>query len=297
LALHARRLISWYPMAYLRIADEELETGDIMREGRFAVVFQGRYHGTVVSLKRYSLPLQPQMLESEISAQREIAALAVIRSQRVVLLYGVCESPGSLCLVTEWCWGGDLFCLLHNTFDELSHSQRVKVCADTAAAGSYLHGLEHLIMHRDLNSKNLLLAGPVSSQDDPLSVKVSDFGVARIRDAPSAPWPSMTRDVGDVHWRAPEAQTRRYDEKIDVYSYGMVMYETLFSRIPWEDFDVDSVGALVMSGVRPVLDQNLDAKLEQLMVACWSHRPATRPSFDRVTAYLAEEFESVLLGH
>merc|ERR1719409_2333242 len=102
----------------------------------------------------------------------------------------------------------------------------------TAAAMDYLHQFHPQIIHRDLKSLNLLLERPVNSPHDTPHVKVTDFGLARMMDV-SLTDTHMTAGVGTPYWMAPEIFAgTTYDEKVDVYSYGMVLFEILARRIP-----------------------------------------------------------------
>merc|ERR1712080_99106 len=113
---------------------------------------------------------------------------------------------------------------------------------DTAKGMTSLH--RRRVVHRDLKSLNLLLASKVEGQDMPCT-KISDFGLARplpadaVMSSASESSPveqslgMMTGGVGTYHWMAPEILTgRSYDERVDVYSYGVVLYELLCRRIP-----------------------------------------------------------------
>merc|ERR1719362_490944 len=80
-----------------------------------------------------------------------------------------------------------------------------------------------MIIHRDLKSLNLLLKGEIRSGKDEPQLKVSDFGLSRMKDqAPDSEWGKMTIAAATCHWMAPEVVAGdAYDEKVDVYSFGM----------------------------------------------------------------------------
>jgi len=95
----------------------------------------------------------------------------------------------------------------------------LKMGAEVARGMDYLH--KRRVVHRDLKAANLLL-------DDAGCVKIADFGVARLLDAGGG---VMTAETGTYRWMAPEIITHApYDEKADVYSYGILLWELLTGK-------------------------------------------------------------------
>merc|ERR1719433_742433 len=156
----------------------------------------------------------------------------------------------------------------------------------------YLHKFNPQIIHRDLKSLNLLLSKPVLSSTDIPLVKVSDFGLSRMKDqAPESEWGKMTIAAGTCHWMAPEVFTGTvYDEKVDVYSYGMILFEIVCREIPFEEEEPAAVGKLTVNGARPDLEAvppDCPTDLRELMIRCWAQDPKGRPKFDEVVMRLA----------
>ncbi|KAJ8312730.1 hypothetical protein KUTeg_010103 [Tegillarca granosa] len=134
--------------------------------------------------------------------------------------------------------GGTLKDLLHDSSKELPWIQRVKFTKDIAAGMAYLHSMD--IVHRDLNSQNCLVK-------EDLTIVVADFGLARVIPdevfrRPDIPWGSKKKGsgkkrfhrkkrytvVGSPYWMAPEMMSgKKYDEKVDLFSYGIVMCEII----------------------------------------------------------------------
>merc|ERR1712062_627531 len=110
------------------------------------------------------------------------------------------------------------------------------MCTDVAKAMEYLHKFNPQIIHRDLKSLNILLSTPVVSTRDIPFMKISDFGLARMKESGGGEWEKMTKDVGTMHWMAPEVHTgKAYNEKADIYSYAMVLFEILCREIPFDE--------------------------------------------------------------
>ncbi|KAJ0389125.1 hypothetical protein P43SY_010627 [Pythium insidiosum] len=122
---------------------------------------------------------------------------------------------------------GDLRSVL-NDFEDNQHrphgfdADKVKIALHVAHALTYLHSLQPVIVHRDLKSKNILLTSDYDA-------KVTDFGVSRER-ADS----TMTAGVGSSLWMAPEVMLgERYDERADVFSFGVVLSELDTHMLPY----------------------------------------------------------------
>ncbi|CBZ53703.1 putative Tyrosine kinase-like (TKL) protein [Neospora caninum Liverpool] len=146
--------------------------------------------------------------------------------------------------------------------------QKAKIAFDVAKGCAYLHGSRPPIIHRDLKSLNILLTEKIVHRQQVPHAKVADFGLSRITtvaesthageqhasaDAYSRPLvanpaflpahasphghvaaTSRTGIVGTYYWMAPEViAAGTYSEKIDVYSYGIVLYELLSESLPY----------------------------------------------------------------
>ena len=180
-----------------------------------------------------------------------------------------------------------MFDLIHNKKEiELSWRQNLKILTDVAKGLNYLHSCKPVIVHRDLKSLNLLLSEKVEDEFDTPIMKIADFGMAKIKSSVEAN--SMTANAGTYHWMAPEVLGgSSYNEKVDVYSFGIVMYEVICREIPFEETGLDGmkIAVAVSKGKRPSLDfvpKTCPIELVALMQSCWDQVPEKRPSMDFV---------------
>ncbi|MHB1508846.1 MAG: protein kinase domain-containing protein [Acidimicrobiales bacterium] len=143
-------------------------------------------------------------------------------------------------LVLEFLGGGSLRSLL-DTGARLSHSQVVMVGAQAASGLAYAH--RRGIVHRDIKPSNLLF-------DDEGHLRIADFGVARAL-AESALTEPLGAIFGTARYASPEqAESRPLDDRTDVYSLALVLYETLTGRVP---FSGDTITAMLMARVGSIL--------------------------------------------
>ncbi|XP_048737830.1 leucine-rich repeat serine/threonine-protein kinase 1-like isoform X4 [Ostrea edulis] len=140
----------------------------------------------------------------------------------------------------------------------------------------YLH--KHDIIYRDLKSDNIL----VTSLDPEalVNVKLSDYGISKFNTSGGT-----VGLVGTPGYQAPEIMDGlAYDEKVDIFSFSMVLYEILSGERPYCEYKnmAQISRAIKMEAKRPNLqDFNIDPRfpmLECLMQQCWNHDATKRPS-------------------
>ncbi|KAG0447580.1 hypothetical protein HPP92_028254 [Vanilla planifolia] len=140
------------------------------------------------------------------------------------------------------------------------------------------------IIHRDLKPKNILF-------DENLCVKIADFGSA-CEEAYSDP---LAEDAGTYRWMAPEMiKHKHYGRKVDVYSFGLVLWEMVTGRIPYGDMTpVQAAFAVVDKNLRPTIPADCPASLCALIEQCWASPQEKRPEFWQIVKVM-EQFESIL---
>lgn len=260
----------------------ELRLEEMVGSGTTAEVFRGSWHGTDVAVKklRHSGPLSVEFT-------RELSVLLRLRHPNLVLFMGASMQAQPM-IISEFCAGGTVFMLLHQRPAlPLAWRQRLKVAIDVAKGMNFLHRRQ--VVHRDLKSLNLLLVGQLHSMGEVPAVKISDFGLSRMAQPEQQKVQAcMTSGAGTYHWMAPEVLDGHiYDEKVDVYSYGICLFELIARRIPYDGSGLEpvSIAVAVSKGRRPDLrcvPQDCPADLRFTMECCWAHCPTGRPGFDTI---------------
>lgn len=140
---------------------------------------------------------------------------------------------GQRCVVVvEYQHGGTLKTLLYKHRDKkLPYKKVVQLALDMARGLSYLHGEK--IVHRDVKAENMLL-------DRKKTLKIADFGVARVE--AGADGDDMTGQTGTIGYMAPEVlQGRAYDHKCDVYSFGVLLWETYCCAMAYPNYSLADI--------------------------------------------------------
>ena len=100
------------------------------------------------------------------------------------------------------------------------------------------------IVHRDIKSQNIMV-----TKDH--RVKVTDFGIARVAD--NATVTATNAIMGSVHYFSPEqARGSKVDNRSDIYSLGIVMFEMLTGRVPFDADNPVSVALMQVQGNMPI---------------------------------------------
>ncbi|XP_025987482.1 LIM domain kinase 1 isoform X2 [Solenopsis invicta] len=214
----------------------DLVKGELLGKGFFGQVFKVTHRDTdeVMVLKE----LYRVDEDAQKNFLKEVAVLRSLHHNNVLRFIGVLYKDKKLHLVTEYIAGGTLRALLHDTNEPLPWEQRTSFAKDIAAGMAYLHSMN--IIHRDLNSHNCLVR-------EDKTVVVADFGLARIIQNGSSPdnrkynrhsdgevktskkeRKKRYTVVGNPYWMAPEMMKgNKYDEKVDLFSFGIVVCEII----------------------------------------------------------------------
>ncbi|KAJ7001551.1 serine/threonine-protein kinase STY46 isoform X2 [Populus alba] len=243
--------------------------------GSYGDLYKGTYCSQEVAIKI----LKPERVNSDLQKEfaQEVYIMRKVRHKNVVQFIGACTKPPSLCMVTEFMYGGSVYDYLHKHRGVFKLPNLLKVAIDVSKGMDYLH--QNNIIHRDLKAANLLM-------DENEVVKVADFGVARVK----AQTGIMTAETGTYRWMAPEViEHKPYDHKADVFSFGIVLWELLTGKIPYEYLTpLQAAVGVVQKGLRPTIPKNTQPKLAELLEKCWQQDPALRPDFSEIIEILQQ---------
>ncbi|XP_057726156.1 chitin elicitor receptor kinase 1-like isoform X1 [Arachis stenosperma] len=185
-------------------------------QGGFGEVYYGELNGERAAIKKMDMKASKEFLA-------ELKVLTRVHHLNLVRLIGYCVE-GSLFLVYEYIENGNLSQHLRNSDSEpLPWSTRVQIALDSARGLEYIH--EHTMpvyIHRDVKSENILL-------DRNFRGKVADFGLTKLIDVGNSSAPTANM-AGTFGYMPPEYVYGSVSPKIDVYAFGVVLYELISAK-------------------------------------------------------------------
>ncbi|XP_072928022.1 mitogen-activated protein kinase kinase kinase 12, partial [Hemitrygon akajei] len=242
---------------------EEISELQWVGSGAQGAVFLGRFRGEEVAVKKV-----------RDRKETEIKHLRKLKHPNIITFKGVCTQAPCYCIIMEYCAQGQLYEVLR-AGRKVAPSLLVDWSMGIAGGMNYLH--LHKIIHRDLKSPNMLI-----TSDD--VVKISDFGTSKELSDKS----TKMSFAGTVAWMAPEViRNEPVSEKVDIWSFGVVLWELLTGEIPYKDVDSSAIiwGVGSNSLHLPVPTGCPDG-FKLLLTQCWNGKPRNRPSFRQILLHL-----------
>ncbi|KAM7500683.1 hypothetical protein LguiA_025097 [Lonicera macranthoides] len=255
--------------------------------GAHSQLYHGIYMDEPVAVKIIRVPDDDEngVLTARLERQfnREVTLLSRLHHQNVIKFVAACRKPPVFCIITEYLPEGSLRAYLHKLEQKSLPLQKlVTIALDIARGIEFIHSQG--VIHRDLKPENILI-----NQD--FKLKIADFGIA----CEEAYCDSLVDDPGTYRWMAPEMIKRKsYGRKVDVYCFGLILWEMVTGTIPYEDMSpVQAAFAVVNKNLRPTIPRDCPPAMRALIEQCWSLQPEKRPEFWQVVKVL-EQFESSL---
>jgi hypothetical protein len=187
------------------------------------------YFATSDAGKEVALKLIRRNLDVEL---RGVTQCLNLKHPNLLSLFDVKQDElGDSWVVMEYVPGDSLEAVVERHPDGLPEQEVLAWFHGIAAGVCYLH--DHGIVHRDLKPGNIFC--------DEGIVKIGDYGLSKFISASRRS--GQTESVGTVHYMAPEIGNGRYGKEIDIYALGIILYEMLTGRVPFEG---ESVGEVLM---------------------------------------------------
>lgn len=199
--------------------------------------------------------------------RQEAAAAANLQSPYIVNVYDWGQDDGTYYIVMEFVRGSDLKTAI-NERGSINQRKVAEIGSQVCQALSVAHGLD--IIHRDIKPQNIMV------QPDG-NVKVMDFGIARAKNSVKTQTSSV---LGTAHYISPEqAQGKELTAASDVYSLGIVLYESATGHLPFDGPDAVSV-AMKQVNDAPAppheINPDIDPAFEAIIMKALAKNPTER---------------------
>lgn len=261
----------------------EVQLGSVLGEGAFGTVYRGvcRNAPCAVKVLRSGAVVDADALAA---LRHEVTIMSRVVHPNTLLLMGCTFAPPYM-IVTELMQQSVEALLFGEHRRSLSLVARLRLARDAALGMLWLHGSKPVIVHRDLKLSNLLV-------DEHLNCKVADVGLAQILPHGSQYYlQDLGPAQGTIWTLAPEVMRGEpFNQAADVYSFAIVLWEIVTLGEPYADlqFVRQLVDAVAVRHVRPAIPADTNARLAQLMRACWAPAARERPDFAAVIGALEQ---------
>ena len=251
-----------------------LGLGKKIGQGGFSEIYESQWLGIPVAVKVIFDPKITEALLEEFN--NEIEKLFILRHPYIIQLYGITDKEKSqkLAVITELAPKGSLFDYLHKNpknKNNLSLDFKNKVTKQLICVMAYIHSRG--FVHRDLKTQNILL-------DKNLDIKMCDFGLTKLKSELNS---GSGQFAGTPCYMAPELFDRKYyDDKVDVFAFGTVLWEIYTQKIPYANCDAMEIKQKVTKGEELYCSSIVPKQIANLIQKCRSVKASDRPSFEEI---------------
>ncbi|KAI8854857.1 kinase-like domain-containing protein [Chytridium lagenaria] len=204
----------------------------------------------------------------------EIQILQSLRNENIINLFSAWTAPSGLdgrervIFITELMTSGTLKSYLRRTKGPLKPKVLKSLCRQVLAGLHYLHSRSPPIIHRDLKCENIFINGNNGQ------AKIGDLGLAVVKNKEH-----VSSVLGTPEFMAPELYDEKYDEKVDIYAFGMVVIEIVTKEYPYSECTNQAqIYKKVTSGIKPLaLYKITDEDTRRFVDACITFDPKERP--------------------
>ena len=219
---------------YIKIKD--------LGSGSFGCVYKAKniIMDNIVAIKMIE-KVQDNMID-DLEIINEIDILKSLSHPNIVRVYEFFDTVLHYYIVTEYCKNGELFSYIKNRYSE---RQLAVLFYQVFSGLCYLH--EKKILHRDLKLENIMVSETekdLVTGEEYFWIKIIDFGTAKIFEKNK----KEKTVIGSSYYIAPEVLKKRYNEKCDTWSVGVILYMTLVGVAPFDGDNDEEITARIRIG-------------------------------------------------
>ena len=261
--------------------------------GGFGRVYRGTIYHTPCAIKVVRAVGQDVLRKLMPTIRKEVEIMRRNNHPNIVGLLCIAQTRDNNLYLIMPLMAGNLEKFIKENIEKISLLRRLEICQQLLIGLNWLHSQKPPILHLDLKMENVL-------HDGQGSFKLTDFGLSAILADDVGYVESRLKTPGNVGHMAPEViQRRKFNEKADVYSMGVLMWEIL-KGCEWEsevtqqlrEMRISGNGglrevvkrAVCTRGLRPSLEKLPDwpKRLKELLIKMWHLDPLSRPTLSEV---------------
>ncbi|XP_050000357.1 mixed lineage kinase domain-like protein [Alexandromys fortis] len=262
----------------------------LLKKNDLSTFYRGEYHRSPVTIKVFNNPQARSVSTVRHAFHNEITTMKKFDSPNVLRIFGICidetVKPPEFSIVMEYCKLGTLRELLDEEKD-LPLSVRIFLVLGAARGLYRLHHSEtSQQLHKNISSSSFLVA-------EGYNVKLAGFELSKTQTSIS--WKTKHTNAERNHptaYISPERLENpyhKYDRQDEIYSFGIVLWEIVTGKIPFQGCDSKKIYKLVAEGQKqePV-GEDCPKLLQEIIEECRAYEPKQRPSVDEILDRLSE---------
>lgn len=259
---------------------------DEIGSGGMAVVYKGVQESLQRTVAIKALKTSVSTDENVVARfEREATSVASFQHENIITVYDFFREQGALFIVMEFVEGIDLYDLL-DRLKELPSDIAAIVSLQVARALDYAHFRG--VIHRDVKPANIIISNLGT-------VKLTDFGIARTE---ASDLTQAGVGLGTPAYMSPEQIVGdRLDQRSDIFSFGIVLYQMLTGRKPFVEDEQQSAMQKIRNEMPPpprALNPQINKELERIVLRCMQKLPEDRYA---TTQELVIALEQYLASH
>ncbi|XP_060602558.1 serine/threonine-protein kinase TNNI3K-like [Ruditapes philippinarum] len=258
----------------------DIEFNDVIGSGSFGKVYKGRCRGKVVAVKRIKQAFFGTP-KSDVTFCKRLIILIQLKHPMIYAYSNIKLQDSFSYVLFEEYKNFHIIMFYYLQYRLIDIHSKLIIAMDVAKGMNYLHNLTQPVIHRDLNSQNILL-------EENGHAIVADFGESQFLRTLED---NMTKQPGNLRWMAPEifTQCTKYSVKADVFSYSLCLWELLAGELPFAHLKPAAAAAeMAYHQTRPPIAVTFPKPLVALLHRGWSPNPEDRPDFAEILPILED---------
>ena len=223
-------------------AEHDYKKLQLLGEGRFSTVYEAQNRITdIMRAMKIIKKEEHYSEEDEKEVINEVNILKTMDHPNIVKLFEFYSNEKQYSIIMEYCKGGKLNTEIRNyaPFDE---KYSAYIMYQIFSAINYCHNMN--IIHGDLKPENILIVNRNKKNNYP-NIKIGDFGMSKMVEKDSL----QNKIVGTIYYVAPEVILKKYNEKCDIWSCGVIMYVLLSKKPPFGGYTEEEIISNILKGV------------------------------------------------